>query len=108
MCKTMKDFENLVTEILNLDAEIKQKEKELDTKKDELKAYMKKRQKETLPSVKNELVVSYTQESQRRFDKDLFLASHSEAQYSKYCTETSFYKLKFLKEKKKSATKKSA
>lgn len=100
MCKNMKDFEALVTEILEMDEDIKKRQKKLEAKKDELKAYMRKRQKETLPSVTNEMVVSYKEEVQKRFDKEAFLKENSKSKYDKYCTETSCFKLKFLKPKK--------
>lgn len=100
MCRNMNEFEVLVAEILAMEADIDKQKKRLDVKKDELKAYMKKRQKETLPSATNNTVVSYKQEIQKRFNKEAFLKENSESKYNKYCTETSCFKLRFLKPKK--------
>lgn len=99
MCKSMTDFEKLVQEIQTKKAESKALEAEIKAKEDELKSYMKKRQKEELLSKSTGLTVSYKEVATPRFDKTLFIESNGEDAYKKYLVSSVSMRLNFLKAK---------
>lgn len=100
MCKSMTDFELLVQEIQTKKAESRKLDAEIKAKENELKAYMKKRQKEELLSKSTGLTVSYKQVSASKFNKELFIESNGEDTYKKYLVDSVYMKLNFLKPKK--------
>lgn len=99
MCKSMTDFEMLVQEIQTKKAESKKLDAEIKAKEDELKSYMKKRQKEELLSKSTGLTVSYKEVVTPRFDKSLFIESNGEETYKKYLVNSASMRLNFLKAK---------
>lgn len=99
MCKSMTDFEKLVQEIQTKKAESKALDAEIKAKEDELKSYMKKRQKEELLSKSTGLTVSYKEVVTPRFDKSLFIESNGEEAYKKYLINSASMRLNFLKAK---------
>lgn len=100
MCKSMTDFEALVQELQTKKAESRKLDAEIKAKEDELKAYMKKRQKEELLSKSTGLTVSYKEVTSSKFNKDLFIESNGEDAYKKYLVDSVYMKLNFLKPKK--------
>ena len=100
MCKSMTDFEKLVETIQAKKAESEVLKNEIKTMEEELKTYMKKRQKEELLSKATGLTVSYKTIETPKFNKDLFIQSNSEKAYQKYLTITSSMRLNYLKPKK--------
>lgn len=103
MCKNMNEFESLVNQIQQKTMELKKKEAEIEKLKDELKAYMKKRQKTELESRETGVVVSYKEVTTMRFNKKNFIAMNGKEVYEKYCTPLPYMKLNFLQIKKKTA-----
>lgn len=70
MCKSMTEFEQLVQSIQTKKEEIDKIKKELAEQEEELKSYMKKRQKEELVSKSTGLTVSYKAIESMKFNKD--------------------------------------
>lgn len=99
MCANMNDFEKLVQEIQSKKAESKQLESEIKKKENELKAYMKKRQKEELLSKSTGLIISYKEVITPKFNKTLFIESNGEGEYKKYLVDSIAMRLNFLKVK---------
>lgn len=100
MCKSMTDFEVLVQELQTKKAESRKLDAEIKEKEDELKAYMRKRQKEELLSKSTGLTVSYKEVLTSKFNKELFIESNGEDAYKKYLVDSSYMKLNFLKPKR--------
>lgn len=100
MCKSMTDFEKLVQEIQTKKAENKKLETEIKEKEEELKKYMKKRQKEELLSKSTGLVISYKEVSTPRFNKTLFIEINGEEAYGKYLVSSIAMRLNYLRPKK--------
>lgn len=100
MCKSMTEFEKLVKEIQDKKAESDILKNEIKTMEEELKSYMKKRQKEELLSKVTGLTVSYKTVESSKFSKELFIQSNSEKVYQKYLVPSSSMRLNYLKPKK--------
>lgn len=100
MCKSMTDFEILVQTIQARKEEGEKIKKEIKEKEDELKAYMKKRQKEELLSKTTGLTISYKEVETPKFNKDLFIESNGEEAYKKYLVSSIAMRLNYLKPKK--------
>lgn len=103
MCKNMNEFESLVNRIQQENENLKKKEAEIERLKDELKAYMKKRQKTELEAREAGVVVTYKEVVSMRFNKEGFIAIHGKELYEKYCAPSSCMKLNFIKPKRKAA-----
>ena len=99
MCKSMTDFEELVQEIQTKKAESKKLDAEIKEKEEELKRYMKKRQKEELLSKSTGLIISYKEVTTPKFNKALFIESNGEESYKKYLVNSISMRLNFLKVK---------
>lgn len=99
MCKSMTDFEELVQKIQDMKATRKELDNMIDNSENELKAYMKKRQKEELQSKTTGLTVSYKSVSTPRFNKELFIKNNNEAEYKKYVVSVPSMRLNYLKQK---------
>ncbi len=100
MCKSMSDFETLVQTIQAQKEERDNLNKQIKEKEDELKAYMKKRQKQELVSKSTGVTVSYKEVETSKFNKDLFIESNGEDAYKKYLVTSIAMRLNFLKPKK--------
>ena len=100
MCKSMTDFETLVQTIQAQKDERDNLNKQIKEKEDELKAYMKKRQKQELVSKSTGVTVSYKEVETPKFNKDLFIESNGEDVYKKYLVTSIAMRLNFLKPKK--------
>lgn len=101
MCKSMKDFEVLVKAIQEKKEEGEAIKTEIKKMEDELKAYMRKRQKTELPSQTTGLTISYRLVECPKFSKELFIKNNDEEEYKKYTIITSSMRLNYLKSKKK-------
>lgn len=99
MCENMSDFEQLVQVIQTKKAESRKLDAEIKEKENELKRYMKKRQKEELLSKSTGLTVSYKEVTTPKFNKELFIESNGKAAYKKYLVPSVCMKLNFLKPK---------
>ena len=99
MCNSMTDFEKLVQEIQTKKAKSKTLDAEIKAKENELKSYMKKRQKEELFSKSTGLTVSYKEVTTPKFNKELFIESNGEGEYAKYLVASVSMRLNFLKTK---------
>lgn len=100
MCRSMNDFESLVQMIQAQKEEKEQLEKQIKEREDELKVYMKKRQKEELLSKTTGLTISYKQVETPKFNKKLFIESNGEDAYKKYLVSSVSMRLNYLKPKK--------
>lgn len=100
MCKSMTEFERLVQTIQNKKAENEILKNEIKSMEEELKSYMKKRQKEELLSKITGLTVSYKAVESSKFNKELFIQANSEKAYQKYLVPSSSMRLNYLKPKK--------
>jgi len=100
MCKTMTEFEKLVEAIQLKKADREKLKEEIKTMEEELKSYMKKRQKEEIVSKVTGLTVSYKNVDTPKFNKELFIQANSEKTYQKYLVVTSSMRLNYLKPKK--------
>lgn len=103
MCKNMSEFESLVKQIQQANENLKKKEAEIEKLKDELKSYMRKRQKTELEAREAGVVVTYKEVVSMRFNKEGFIAIHGEETYEKYCAPSACMKLNFTKPKRKAA-----
>lgn len=101
MCKNMNEFESLVNRIQQENENLKKKETEIEKLKDELKSYMRKRQKTELEAREAGVVVTYKEVVSMRFNKDGFIAMYGKEIYKKYCVPSSCMKLNFTKPKRK-------
>ncbi|WP_024348138.1 hypothetical protein [Lacrimispora indolis] len=100
MCKTMTEFEKLVEAIQLKKADREKLKEEIKTMEEELKSYMKKRQKEEIVSKVTGLTVSFKNVDTPKFNKELFIQANSEKTYQKYLVVTSSMRLNYLKPKK--------
>lgn len=100
MCRSMAEFEELVQTIQSKKEEIERLKKETKEKEDELKAYMKKRQKQEIFSESTGLTVSYKQIETPKFNKTLFIESNGEEAYNKYLLPVLVMRLNYLKPKR--------
>ena len=100
MCKSMTEFESLVQSIQSKKAEVDKIRKELAEQEEELKSYMKKRQKEEIASKSTGLIVSYKAIESMKFNKDLFIEAKGEKEYKKYLLPSTSMRLSYLKPKK--------
>jgi len=100
MCKSMTDFEKLVKAIQDKKAESEILKNEIKAMEEELKSYMKKRQKEELLSKVTGLTISYKAVETPKFNKEMFIKANSEKAYQKYLVVTQSMRLNYLKPKK--------
>ncbi|MSS11734.1 hypothetical protein FYJ38_24315 [Clostridium sp. WB02_MRS01] len=100
MCANMTDFEKLVEAIQLKKADEEKLKKKIKTMEEELKSYMKKRQKEELLSKVTGLTVSYKAVETPKFNKDMFIKANSEEDYQKYLVTGKSMRLNYLKPKK--------
>ncbi len=100
MCANMTDFEKLVEAIQLKKADEEKLKKKIKAMEEELKSYMKKRQKEELLSKITGLTVSYKAVETPKFNKDMFIKANSEEDYQKYLVVGKSMRLNYLKPKK--------
>lgn len=100
MCANMTDFEKLVEAIQLKKADEEKLKKKIKTMEEELKSYMKKRQKEELLSKVTGLTVSYKAVETPKFNKEMFIKANSEEDYQKYLVVGNSMRLNYLKPKK--------
>lgn len=96
----MTDFEKLVEAIQLKKADEEKLKKKIKAMEEELKSYMKKRQKEELLSKITGLTVSYKAVETPKFNKDMFIKANSEEDYQKYLVVGKSMRLNYLKPKK--------
>jgi crotonobetainyl-CoA:carnitine CoA-transferase CaiB-like acyl-CoA transferase len=100
MCANMTDFEKLVEAIQLKKADEEKLKKKIKAMEEELKSYMKKRQKEELLSKVTGLTVSYKAVETPKFNKDMFIKANGEEDYQKYLVAGKSMRLNYLKPKK--------